>query len=634
MDSTEGQAGADDSRGAARGAGGGRVAMTHAGRGWLILSLVVALYVAARVWRLDAACLWFDEIFGLHAARHGWGDLARFVALDLIHPPLFYALLKIWAAAGGESVWWLRLFGVAASTLALVPVALLGRELRLGRRTVPLALALAASSGYLIKYAREVRMYAPLLLFAACSLWLFARLCNGEEAGGGRRRGATLALACANLLLAYTHYFGWLLIGLELAFLLAWHRRLAPRFAAWALGLNALLFAPWAWALWRATGTGGGVAQNIGWAARPRLHEIFLPYLLLHEPFRFQQHSHEPVVLRLSVALALVVFAPPLVALAWRTFARGRRGGKGASSASDSRDGFEALSDSCEGFAVRFLVFFSIAPVVVTFALAHALPHSVWGTRHLIVIAPAYLLLAAHAVVSLRPGWLAACVCTLLGCWLALAAALFVTRRHVPPVWCAWGTLARAVGRDADDAARPGDDATRPGDDAPRRGDDAARAGGDAVQRDDGATRPGNDATRRGNGAAEGDDGAARRGDNAGASPREGIKVYAFEDLVAYHLWHEGGGAGGAFEVAVVRGVPGAAEDRAFFLPRGFDGVSVVDYRSAFGEEHFWLAFRAAAWDESHPALKSLAGRGYAFGRRHEMSSQGQTAFMVPAVRR
>ncbi|MCA1630154.1 MAG: hypothetical protein LC774_07430, partial [Acidobacteria bacterium] len=47
-------------------------------------ALVGALYVGVRVWRLDAACLWFDEVFGVHAAAwHGWGGMLRFVALDL-----------------------------------------------------------------------------------------------------------------------------------------------------------------------------------------------------------------------------------------------------------------------------------------------------------------------------------------------------------------------------------------------------------------------------------------------------------------------------------------------------------------------------------------------------------------------
>ena len=81
-------------------------------REMIVWALLVALFLGVRLWRLDASCLWFDEVFSVHAARHGWGELLEFVALDLIHPPLFYLLLKVWMAVvgGGEPVWWQRLF--------------------------------------------------------------------------------------------------------------------------------------------------------------------------------------------------------------------------------------------------------------------------------------------------------------------------------------------------------------------------------------------------------------------------------------------------------------------------------------------------------------------------------------------
>jgi uncharacterized membrane protein len=131
---------------------------------------LAALYIAARLWRLTASCLWFDEIFSVHAARHTWRGLQHFAAADLIHPPLFYALLKVWVAIGGESLLWLRLFPALTSIAALVPFLLLARELRLGTKGTALALLLLASNGYLIKYAQELRMYSLLLLLTLTSL--------------------------------------------------------------------------------------------------------------------------------------------------------------------------------------------------------------------------------------------------------------------------------------------------------------------------------------------------------------------------------------------------------------------------------------------------------------------------------
>jgi 4-amino-4-deoxy-L-arabinose transferase-like glycosyltransferase len=573
--------------------------------GWLLPAAAFALALAARLWRLDESCLWFDELFGVHAARHAWGALPRFIALDLVHPPLFYLLLKVWTALGGESVWWLRLLPAVTSSLAAVPLVLLARELRLTARAAALALVLAAASGFLIKYAQEVRMYAPLMLFASCSLYLLARFCRarGEDSDArtpddaddthqGRRKPLVVlfALTTINLLLVYTHYFGWLLVALELAFVAAWARSRFKLLLA-SVFVLAVCSAPWAWAVARAGGAAGGrLEQNIGWAARPRAPELFQPYLLLHEPFRSQRHSAEPPVLRLTVVLTLLLFAPALAALAFRELrcrpgrsrirtAEAREGD--ASREELTRRGDGAGRASCQGhinssgrasFALRFLVFFSVAPVAAAFLLSQLLPQSVWGTRHLVVIAPAYLLLAAHAVTSLRPRWLSLGVQLLLGCWLLLAAAGWLTRRSAPLVWCSWEALAAQLAR--------------------------AEANRDGI-----------------------------------------VNVYAAEELAAYHLWHalDGGGGvgdGARFRVVAVKNVPGLAEDRAFFLPRGFDGVAVADAEVAVREDDFWIAFRAPAADQDHPLLAALAARGYDVAQRFEATAQGQRVTLARVKRR
>jgi hypothetical protein len=184
--------------------------------------------------------------------------------------------------------------------------------------------------------------------------------------------------------------------------------------------------------------------------------------------------------------------------------------------------------------------------------------------RHLIIVAPPYLLLAALALEQTRPRWLALAAKILLGCWLALAAVLAFASRPAPPVWCAWEALAPQVARDDETTAR---------------------------------------------------------GE---------IKVYVFEDFVAYQLWYalRAGGARNV-RVAVVRNVPGVVEDRAFFLPRGFDEVVATDASAAMREDEFWVAFRDARWDESNPLLKTLRERGYEIVRRVEFAAPGQKAFAV-----
>jgi hypothetical protein len=562
---------------------GGEAALGRRDVVWVGL-LMVAL-AGVRVWGLGASCLWFDEVFSVHAARHGWGALVEFVALDLIHPPLFYVLLKGWIAlAGSEAVWWLRLFPLLTATAACVPVVLLCRELGLRPRVGQVALGLMAVSGFLIQHAREVRMYSLLLLLAACSLWLFARY--ARAGASGRKRGGGIGgwLFAVNLLLVYTHYYGWLLVGHELIFLAVWARGRVKGFAS-MLGTLVVCYSPWVWMVWEAAGAGQGlVAQNIGWAVAPRVGEIVQPFLILHEPFRFRQNTSERAVLRLDVWLALALFVPTFAALGWRAVVR-RRAVRARELEAETRPGGEVRRDAGEEFALKFLIFFSTAPVVVAFLLSRVLPHSVWGTRHLIIIAPAYLLLAAYALSALRPLWLATTIKLLLVCWLALAATLWLARRSdAPPVWCAWETLARRVVETEAKASEGG----------------------------------------------------------AGSE----VKVYATEDLVAYHLWYafsseRAAGAAGErrFRVSTVANLPGLVEDKAFFLPRGFDEVRRADAGAedgdgGLGEEHFWAAFRDTNWNTEHPLLRLLAARGYDVEERFEVTASGQKAFIISVKRR
>lgn len=557
------------------------------------LVIVAALYVAARLWRLDATCLWFDELFGVHAARHEWAEMLRFVAADLIHPPLFYALLKLWIAAGGESLLWLRLFPALTSVAALVPFLLLARALRLGAAETTLALLLLAVNGYLIKYAQEVRMYSLLLLLALTSLWLFVRFLDARP----KTRGPLLSLFAVNLLLVYTHYYGWLVVAVE-ASVLALKRR--DRLPAFLLSIAALLlcFAPWAYACFAATGEGGGLAQNIGWQTRPGASDLWQLFALFHEPFYFRQSSAAPLSVRRGALLGFVLITTPLVIHLLRrrkknisnddeqersmnAVARDGRSfnddGREESSVNDDEERTSAGDGERERRNVNdvdertsttsLLLIFALAPVAIAFVLSYALPVSVWGTRHLIVAAAPYLLLGAVALVRLRPAWLRAAALFVLGCWLAFAALLTALRRDEQFIWCAWADL-------------------------------AARAA-----RDERADAP--------------------------------FNVYAFEDLVAYHLWFalQDATRDRGFNVTVVKNVPGLSEDTAYFLPRRFDGVTIIKDASALTSDRLWLAFRDTSLDEQRPPLNLLKARGYRVQQMYETRAQGQRAFLVHVSR-
>src|SRR5260370_28136155 len=130
------------------------------------LLLISGLFIAARLWRLTSYGLYGDEIFSLRLAGANWTELIGGVANDIVHPPLFYMLLKLWMGLGGNSVLWLKLFPALTSIASLVPFFLLCRELKLKPAAIELALGLIAVNAYLVYYSQELRMYSLLLTLA------------------------------------------------------------------------------------------------------------------------------------------------------------------------------------------------------------------------------------------------------------------------------------------------------------------------------------------------------------------------------------------------------------------------------------------------------------------------------------
>lgn len=509
----------------------------------IFFAAVVILFAAARLWRLSATCLWFDEIFSVHAACHGWIELLRFVAADIIHPPLFYLLLKIWIAIGGESLLWVRLLPALLGIAAVVPFFFLCRELELSRSERNLALLLLGVNGYLIKYAQELRMYSLLMLLSLCSLWLFMKFFRAERASHKQ----LVWLFLVNLLLVYSHYAGWLVIILEAFALLIWHRHRVMPFLA-GIVVTVLAYLPWVFLVTRNAEAGKRLAQNIGWMTRPTFRDITQFYALLNKPFWFIQSSAARPYDLLTAIFALLVLGTPLLLLSLRLW---------RPTAQENEAGVSQF---------RALFLFVLAPVAVVFGLSWLLPLSIWGTRHLIIVAAPYAVLVAVAVVRLTRDWVRIAVYLILGFWFLVAGSAWALARPQFYIWCAWEPLARQV-------------------------------------------------------------------EVSEQQPAEEVRVYAFEDLVAYHLWFAFDSLHRRqFEVAVIKNLPGIQEDPAYFLPRRFNEIAVMNSTQITGNE-IWIAYRTLRLDDTLPPLSTLENMGYTVRNVYSTPAQGQQAFMIRMAR-
>ena len=506
----------------------------------IFLSLVIVLFIVARLWHLTASCLWFDEIFSVHVAEHPWAGLLQFAAADLVHPPLFYILLKTWIGIGGESLLWLRLFPAIISIAAIGPILLMTRELNLSAAETTAALLLLAVNGYLIKYAQEVRMYSLLFFLSACSLWLFITLVQRDERS---TRMVVLALTAVNLLMIYTHYYGWLLVALELAIALWINPAIAKKLIVSFLILVGS-YIPWIVMLARAFAV-QRMNQNIGWIPRPGPRALIELATLLTQPFISPESNIDNRINPFGVALALLIFAVPVVILIWQTMRK---------QPGDARKRSTLLLA-----AITFI------PIATVLLASWILPRSIWGSRHLIIVMAPFAMLTAVAIIRLRPYWARVALVLIAGCWLS-ATAVYVLIRPAPHfIWCAWGPLAEQAARSDESSSRS-------------------------------------------------------------------TSLYAFEDLVAYHLWFALKAGSGRGKVSVIKNMPDTTEDNAYFLPRDFNEIGVRGPEVP-NENEIWIAFRAARVDEEQPPLKQFMSAGFQIKTVLTEKAQSQNAFMIKLER-
>ncbi len=337
---------------------------------WVFWTLV-ALYIAARVYHLAAICLDGDEIFSITIQRGDWGKLTADAARDSVHPPTFYYLLKLWVKLGGESLLWVRTLPALFSILALAPLVLLCRELRLRRIEINCVVGVAAINPLLVYYSQHLRMYSLLLLCATLSIWLFHRVLQAAPRDLTLRFGA---LTAANVALVYSHYFGWLVVGFEGIYILLWKR---DRFWRTAVSSTVVLawFGPWLYVATQAAIAKGGLSSNLEWIPKPDLGDVAWT-LAEFMGFGDFPENIRPVVWVMFVMLVVIGVGAILN--------RSRRG------------------ESNYSHAVGFLAFFVAGPTLLAFAASAVMKNSVWGQRHLLFVAPPLLVLCVLPFFRLR----------------------------------------------------------------------------------------------------------------------------------------------------------------------------------------------------------------------------------------
>jgi len=178
----------------------------------LLLVLTIMLAAGLRLWALDARCLWYDEVVTwVHASAGGVEDvLSGVLRKELPAAPLHF-LLTHFVLFLDETDFLLRFPSVAFGVLAVAATYSLGTQL-FGRRIGLVAAFLLAISPFHIRYSREVRAYAQLMLLSVLSLYCLWRAISEAQAKWwfGFAAFTTLGL--------YTHLFALLFLLAESVF--------------------------------------------------------------------------------------------------------------------------------------------------------------------------------------------------------------------------------------------------------------------------------------------------------------------------------------------------------------------------------------------------------------------------------
>jgi len=211
----------------------------------IILYASMGLGCFFRFHNLGRESFWADEIFSALAATCVNIKLifTKLLPSD-VHPPLYLILLRGWARIFGTSEFALRASSACASVVAFFFMYHLTKKI-FGLRIAVLATLLLVFSTASMVYAQELRSYSLLLLFSVITTLLWLSIIQ--------RFHATILLkdfilyTAAALFASYLHYFGFVLIGFQLLYLIVLSMLYKRYYAQVGLivASGVFLFLPW-----------------------------------------------------------------------------------------------------------------------------------------------------------------------------------------------------------------------------------------------------------------------------------------------------------------------------------------------------------------------------------------------------
>ena len=202
---------------------------------WGLIPIVAAWFAGCAAL---APALWLDEAQSVSFARLPFGSIPSALRTDGA-PPLYYLILHGWIRLFGDGDFAGRALSCVFAAGFVVALGALARRLA-GTSAGWVAMVLAATNPFVIRYATETRMYALVMLEVTLAALAITTALHRPTLP------ALTGTALATAALMYTHYWGLYAVAAT-GLVLAWRavRRDDARPVVAAMVVGGVLWLPW-----------------------------------------------------------------------------------------------------------------------------------------------------------------------------------------------------------------------------------------------------------------------------------------------------------------------------------------------------------------------------------------------------
>jgi hypothetical protein len=246
-------------------------ASQHASRRTMLLLLLIILFGAVlRVAPLRHESLEGDEVFSRQVALLPMRSALNVIRDDLVHPPLYYFLLKAGISAWGATPLGIRLWSLLFGIATIPLVAAIGARLPGSRHTGLWAAAILAVNQCHIFYSQQARSYSVYAFLILLLVYWVTAITRKNQRNRLFATGTVLMI-----LLIYLHYVAAIYIFSTALAIVACKLPVRTKIlAVLGAGLSAISFLPWLITEVHVCQAKHGVGQNLDWQGHPGFYQL------------------------------------------------------------------------------------------------------------------------------------------------------------------------------------------------------------------------------------------------------------------------------------------------------------------------------------------------------------------------